>query len=1076
MPGFRPVDTRQSFPELEERILARWQDRDVFRRSLARREGEEVWSFYEGPPTANGRPGSHHVLARVFKDVYPRYRSMCGYRVPRKAGWDCHGLPVELEVEKQLGISSKQEIEEYGIDRFNARCRESVFAYVEEWNRLTERIGFWIDLDDPYVTLEDDYIESVWWSLRQLWDKDRLYEGHKVVPYCPRCGTALSSHEVALGYEDVEDPSIYVRFPLLDGAGKETGESLLVWTTTPWTLPGNVAVAVAPGVTYAKARVGGEILVLAEPLLERVLGEGVEVVGRLPGADLVGARYRGPVFSLVDDGPGGSAEGDPAKAFRVLAGEFVTTEDGTGLVHIAPAFGEDDYAVAAEHGIFDPTSHGTLYNPVTPEGRFDRRVNGFAGRFVKDPEVTRALIDDLDRRGLLFREQVYEHAYPHCWRCGTPLLYYAKSSWYVATSQVRDGLLANNERIGWHPEHIKQGRFGKWLENNVDWALSRDRYWGTPLPIWRCASEECEDLFCVGSVAELRERARGKAPDDLHRPYIDDVVLDCRACGGEMRRVESVIDTWYDSGAMPFAQFHYPFENEAEFEERFPADFICEAIDQTRGWFYTLLAESTLLFGTSSYRNCVCLGLILDPEGQKMSKSKGNVVEPWDVISAHGADAFRWYYLTAQQPWSGYRFTVDTVGESVRQFLLTLWNTYSFWALYANAEGLTPADFAQPPTSSFSADRADKDQVSADLDRWALSRLQATVSIVRERMDDFDCTAAGRAIAEYVEELSNWYVRLSRRRFWEGDRAAFATLRHCLLELAALLAPFTPFLADEIHLNLAGGEAEELGEQPDSVHLRDFPVHDPALTDPELEAAMEAVRLTVELGRAARAQAKAKVRQPLRRAVIVANDAERAAISARADLVTAELNVKELDFVSEEADLVSYAVKPNYRSLGPRFGKRMPQVAAAVEALDPIHVAGVMADGGEIGISVDGDEHTIGADEVTLSLQPLEGYEVEAAAGHAVALQLELDDELRREGLAREIVHAVQNARKAAGLDISDRIALGLGGDEELLAAAREHEPYVAGEVLATSVTYDDTETPAVRVDGRDLHIAVTKI
>jgi len=1054
MPGFRPVDTKQSFPELEERMLERWRQREVFKRSLEQREGAELWNFYEGPPTANGRPGSHHVLARVFKDVYPRYRSMCGYRVPRKAGWDCHGLPVEIEVEKQLGISSKQEIEELGIDKFNQRCRESVFEYVEEWNRLTERIGFWIDLDDPYVTLDDDYIESVWWSLKKLWDEDRLYEGHKVVPYCPRCGTALSSHEVAQGYQDVEDPSIYVRFPLLGEDGSEAGESMLVWTTTPWTLPGNVAVAVAPEVTYVKARCREETLILAEPLLARVLGEEVEVLERLPGSELVGRQYKGPVFALDDE---------PANAFRVLAGDFVTTEDGTGLVHIAPAFGEDDYAVAAANDVFDPTDAGTLFNPVNLEGRFDRRVSGFEGRFVKDPEVTKALIADLDARGLLFREQVYEHAYPHCWRCGTPLLYYAKSSWYVATSQVRDRLLANNEEIGWHPEHIKDGRFGKWLENNVDWALSRDRYWGTPLPIWNCTSGDCSERYCAGSVAELRERARGEVPENLHRPYIDEVVLDCERCGGEMHRVKSVIDTWYDSGAMPFAQLHYPFENEELFKERFPADFICEAIDQTRGWFYTLLAESTLLFDTSSYRNCVCLGLILDPEGQKMSKSKGNVVEPWDVISAHGADAFRWYYLTAQQPWSGYRFSVDTVGESVRQFLLTLWNTYSFWVLYANAEDLGPADFDGVP------------QPGNDLDRWALSKLQSTVVTVRERMDEFDCTAAGRAISEYIEELSNWYVRLSRRRFWDGDRAAFATLRHCLLEVSALLAPFTPFLADEIHLNLAGGESEALGDGHDSVHLRDFPEADPELADPELEAAMEAVRLTVELGRAARAQAKAKVRQPLRRAVIVANDAERAAIEARAELVTSELNVKELDFVSEEADLVSYAVKPNYRSLGPRFGKRMPQVAAAVEALDPVHVAKTMAEGGEVGISIDGDDHTIAADEVTLALQPLEGYEVEAEAGHAVALQLELDDELRREGLAREIVHAVQNARKAAGLDISDRIDLALDGDEELIAAAHEHEPYIAGEVLATSIAYDADAGPAVRVDGRDLHIGVTK-
>jgi isoleucyl-tRNA synthetase len=1067
MSGFRPVDPQQPFPELEERVLARWRERDVFQRSLANREGAEVWSFYEGPPTANGRPGSHHVLSRVFKDVYPRYRTMCGYRVPRKAGWDCHGLPVELEVEKELGIGSKQEIEEYGIAEFNRRCRESVFEYVEEWNRLTERIGFWIDLDDPYVTLDDHYIESVWWSLRKLWDDGRLYEGHKVVPYCPRCGTALSSHEVALGYQDVSDPSIYVRFPLLGDDGSEAGESLLVWTTTPWTLPGNEAVAVAPDVTYVRAHVDGETLILAEALVEKVLGEAAEISERFPGRDLVGRSYKGPVFALSDREPGG---------FPVIGGEFVTTEDGTGLVHIAPAFGEDDYGVAAAFGLFDPTEHDSLYNPVKPDGRFDERVAGFAGEFVKDPQVTRRLIDSLAERGLLFREQVYEHSYPHCWRCGTPLLYYAKSSWYVSTSAAREQLLANNERIGWHPEHIKHGRFGKWLENNVDWALSRDRYWGTPLPIWECAADGCDGRFCAGSVAELRERAGGEVPADLHRPYIDEVTVKCEQCGGEMRRVESVIDTWYDSGAMPFAQFHYPFENEGLFEERFPADFICEAIDQTRGWFYTLLAESTLLFDTSSYRNCVCLGLILDPEGQKMSKSKGNVVEPWDVIAAHGADAFRWYYLTAQQPWSGYRFSVDTVGESVRQFMLTLWNTYSFWVLYANAENLGPQDFPNPSRGSLFKEEAKKEPRDLDdLDRWALSRLQATVTSVTEFMDGFDCTAAGREIAAFVEELSNWYVRLSRRRFWGGDRAAFATLRHCLLETAALLAPFTPFLADEIHLNLAGGEGEELEELPDSVHLRDFPQPDATLADPSLEAAMRAVRLTVELGRAARAQAKAKMRQPLRRAVIVASDAEREAISARADLVKAELNVKELDFVSEEAELVSYAVKPNYRSLGPRFGKRMPQVAAAVEALDPVHVARVMSEGGEVGINIDGDEHALGADEVTLSLQPLDGYEVEAEAGHAVALQLELDDELRREGLAREIVHAVQNARKEAGLEITDRITLSLSGDDELIEAAKEHQPYISGEVLATSVAYDGAEGTSAILDGHELRITIAR-
>jgi isoleucyl-tRNA synthetase len=1077
MPGFAPVDPKQDFPALEERALERWREQDLFARSLAERADAPIWSFYEGPPTANGRPGSHHVLARVFKDIYPRYRTMCGYRVPRKAGWDCHGLPVELEVEKQLGISSKGEIEEFGIAEFNQRCRESVFEYVEEWNRLTERIAFWVDLDDPYVTLEDRYIESVWWSLRQLWDKGKLYEGHKVVPYCPRDGTPLSSHEVAQGYQDVVDASIYVRLPLL---GAED-EYLLIWTTTPWTLPGNAAVAVNPKVTYVRARLGDEVLVVAKDLVGKVLGEEAEVLEELPGEALVGRSYEGPVFDLADRDRDG---------FPVIAGDFVTTEDGTGLVHTAPPFGEDDYRVGAEAGIFDPTVASTLYNPVRPDGTFDDRVIGFAGEFVKGSETTRRLIDDLDRRGLLFREQAYEHAYPHCWRCGTPLLYYATSSWYVGTSSARDQLLANNETIGWHPEHVKHGRFGKWLENNVDWALSRNRYWGTPLPIWSCTGEDCNSVTCIGSVEELKERSGGEVPEDLHRPYIDEVHLRCEDCGGQMHRVSSVIDTWYDSGAMPFAQFHYPFEGKEEFEERFPADYICEAQDQTRGWFYTLLAESTLLFDQSSFKNCVCLGLILDPEGQKMSKSKGNVVDPWDVLAAHGADAFRWYYLTTQQPWAGYRFSLETVGESVRQFMLTLWNTYSFWVLYANAEGLDLDSFR----GSFSGQGTDNeprsdDDALTDLDRWALSRLQATVATVRERMDDFDCTTAGRAIAEFVEELSNWYLRLSRARFWEGDRAAFWTLRECLLETSKMLAPFTPFLADEIYRNLVGGAAGSFAEAADSVHLADFPQADEARLDPDLEAAMAAAQRTVRLGHAARSAAKMKVRQPLRRAVVVANEAERAAIEELSDLVTAELNVHELDFVSEEGELVKYTVKPNYRALGPRFGKRMPQVAAAVAALDPARVASTVAAGGEVGISIDGTDHSLGGEDLTMALAPLEGYEVEAEAGHAVALQLEIDEELRREGLAREIVRTVQNARKEAGLEITDRIALGLGGDAELLEVAREHQSYIAGETLAESVALiANTDGGTVvlgstgdagsvaTIDGHELRVSVSPV
>ncbi|MGZ5311700.1 MAG: isoleucine--tRNA ligase [Solirubrobacterales bacterium] len=1068
MPGFSAVNPKQSFPRLEEEVLERWRERDVFARSVEKHSRESLWSFYEGPPTANGRPGSHHVLSRVFKDIYPRYRTMTGHHVPRKAGWDCHGLPVELEVEKELGISSKAEIEEYGIAEFNARCRESVFRYVEEWNRLTERIGFWIDLDDPYVTMEDDYIESGWWALRRMWDDGRLYEGHKVVPYCPRCGTALSSHEVALGYHDVEDLSVYVKLPIrevppsdqIPESPLEPGDLLLVWTTTPWTLISNAAVAAGAEIEYVRARGGekgggpGEVFVLARDRVEAVLGEGAEILAHFPGEALAGTSYDPPFGYVTDYGPRGHT---------VLLGDFVTTEDGTGLVHTAVAFGEDDFRLGEQYGI-------TLQNPVTLEGTFDERVTEFAGRKVKeaDPDIVAAL----EATGKVLRAEPYLHAYPHCWRCDTPLLYYAKASWYIATTQVKDRMLAENERIGWHPEHIRHGRFGKWLENNVDWALSRDRYWGTPLPIWECGEADCEERFCAGSREELRERG-GEVPEDLHRPYIDEVVLECprEGCGGEMRRVPAVIDAWFDSGAMPFAQFHYPFENEELFAERFPADYICEAIDQTRGWFYTQLAESVLLFDQTNFLNCVCLGLILDPEGQKMSKSRGNVVDPWEVIERHGADAFRWYYFTSQQPWAGYRFSVDTVGEAVRQFLLTLWNTYSFWVLYANTEGIGVEQLEAFDLASI----GDEAGPAGELDRWALSRLQATVASVREHMDGFDCTSAGREITAYVDELSNWYVRLGRRRFWDGDVAAFATLRHCLLETTKLLAPFTPFLADAIYTNLAGGEAGELGDRPDSVHLADFPEPDEALADPQLEAGMEAVRRTVELGRAARAHSKVKVRQPLRKAVIVASSEERPEIERLSELVASELNVKELEFVAEESDLVAYRVKPNFRALGPRFGKQMPQAKAAIESLDAADVSNALDAGEEVGVSVDGRDHTLGPDDLTLVMEPLEGYQVEAEAGHAVALALELDDQLRAEGWAREIVHAVQNARKSAGLDVSDRIELRLGGDHDLIAAARAHEPYISGETLASSVAYEADGAESTTVEGRELLIAVTR-
>ncbi len=1119
----REVDPGQELPALEREVLERWRERDVFARSLRARADAEQWVFYEGPPTANGPPGSHHVLSRVFKDIYPRYKTMRGYRVERKGGWDCHGLPVEIAVERELGIKSKAEVEEYGIGEFNARCRESVFTYLEEWNKLTERIGFWLDLDDAYRTLDESYIESVWWALARIDARGLLYEGRKVVPYCPRCETTLSSHEVALGYRDVVDESVFLKLRVSGGE-----ERLLVWTTTPWTLPGNVAVAVSPTAVYAKVRVENDYLVLAEARVVPVLGEASEIVERFTGLELVEryGSYEGPIFDV-------SAPGD----LPVLADEFVTTEDGTGIVHLAPAFGEDDYRVSAAAGLFDPARPETLPNPVRPDGTFDRRVRSYEGRsydgrFVKDPAVTAELIEDLRKRDLLLRVQGYEHSYPHCWRCGTPLLYYAKPSWYIATTKLRDELIAANETVDWHPPRVKEGRFGDWLKNNVDWALSRERYWGTPLPVWRCSAGH---THVVGSFAELQQRA-GAGLDDHHRPYVDEIAFACphpadavtaegavadvavadeatasgvvavgaeRACGEPMRRVPEVIDVWFDSGAMPFAQHHYPFEHGDRFAEHFPADFICEAQDQTRGWFYSLLAVATLLGQEkpfdyqAPYRNVVCLGLILDEDGQKMSKSKGNTVEPWRVLDKYGADAFRWYFFTAKQPWDGYRFSEETIGEGVRLFLKQLWSTYYFYALYAHAsasglgEAVTSANGTSDTTgTNDTTDGGARSTVEAlkpsgvaasaeDLDRWALSRTAGTAELVAERLDAYDATSAGRAIAGLVDELSNWYVRRSRRRFWDSDPAAFATLRTCLLTVAKLLAPFCPFIADEIYDNLDGELA--------SVHLCDFPAGEglPA-RDEGLEQAMALARETVRLGLGARGKAKIKVRQPLAEAVVVADGREREAIERLADVVREELNVRRVRFVAAAAELSEYEVKANYRTLGPLFGKDMPRAAEAIAALDPARVAAAVREGENgIGIAVGGREHTLSADDVILTMKAPAGYSVEREGAHAVALELAIDDDLRDEGRAREIVHTVQNARKHAGLEVEDRIALSLAGAPALMQAIAAHRDYVAGETLAVELHLgDDAATPAAdavyseqaEIDGLTLTIGLCPI
>jgi isoleucyl-tRNA synthetase len=908
-----------------------------------------------------------------------------------------------------------------------------VFEFLEEWNRLTERIGFWLDLDNAYRTLDNDYIESVWWALKTIHEKGLLYERLKVVPYCTRDGTTLSSHELGQpgAYRDVVDPSVFVRLPVTDGnEAAHPGDNLLIWTTTPWTLVSNAAVAVDPDLTYVRAQIGDEVAIVAEALVDRVLGEHAQVLTTFKGRALEGVGYEAPFAFIPKEAYG-------PRGHTVLLGDFVTAKDGTGLVHTAIAFGEDDFRLGEQYGL-------TVVNPVRLDGTYDERIGPYAGRWVKDADAD--LVEDLRASGKLLRSESYEHSYPHCWRCGTPLLYYAKPSWYIATSQIKDRLLASNESVNWHPEHVKHGRFGNWLENNVDWALSRERYWGTPLPVWRCANDH---IRVIGSFAELTELS-GVTLSDPHRPFVDEVAFPCAECSAEMRRVPEVIDVWFDSGSMPFAQYHAPHSGEEHFRDRFPADFICEALDQTRGWFYSLLAVSTLLFERSSYRNVLCLGLILDEEGRKMSKSLGNVVVPWEVIDRYGADAFRWYFFTSKNPWDGYRFSLETIGESVRQFMLQLWNTYGFYVLYANANQVPPSN---PDASA-----------ETELDRWALSRLHATTELVRDRLDAFDATGAGREIAEYVDELSNWYVRRSRRRFWEGDAVAFTTLWTCLTTVAKLLAPFTPFLADEIYDNLDGAEL--------SVHLCDFP--EPGERDQPLEAAMVVARETVRLGLAARGQAKLKVRQPLRAAVVVATGVERDAIERMASIVREELNVRELRFVSEADELGEVEIKPNYRALGPRFGKQMPTVAAAVGGLDPAHVTAALREGRPVAINIGGQDHELVAEDLLVSMRPLAGYQVEREGSHAVALELEIDDELRVDGWAREIVHAVQAARRAAGLEITDRIALTLAGDDALIGAARTHQEYIAGETLAVEVSYESLDgAEPVKIDGLSLQVGV---
>ena len=1039
---YRAVPPQVDLPALEREILTFWRENGTFAASLAATVGAPRWTFYEGPPTANGKPGTHTIEARVFKDVFPRFKTMQGFRVDRKAGWDCQGLHVEVGVEKELGVSGKQQIEAYGIAEFNAKCRESVQRSTGLFEEMTERMGYWVDTANAYRTMDPSYIESVWWSLQKIFDAGLLYEAHRISPYCPRCETALSDHELGQpgGYETVVDPSVYVRFPLT--SGPFAGEAaLLVWTTTPWTLVSNTAVAVSPDVTYVAASNGSETLVVAEALIASALGDDWTVQSRFTGRDMERWTYQRP-FELVtfpegrdehspqgrdEHSPEGRDEHSPVEAHFVVLADYVTTDDGSGLVHQSPAFGADDMEVCRAYGL-------PVVNPVRRDGHFEDALPLVGGQFFKHADAD--LVTDLEHRGLMFRHVAYEHSYPHCWRCHTPLMYYALPAWYIRTTAVKTQLIAENDKTSWYPETIKHGRFGDWLEHNVDWSLSRTRYWGTPLPIWRCGDDH---LTCVGSLAELGELAgEDLSALDPHRPYVDDVVFACPSCEGQARRVPEVIDAWYDSGSMPFAQWGYPYllGSEDEFERAYPAQFISEAIDQTRGWFYSLMAIGTLVFGRSSYENVVCLGLLLAEDGRKMSKHLGNILEPMPLMDEHGADAVRWFMAAAGSPWAARRVGHGTLQEIVRKVLLTLWNTVSFHALYAHANDWTPGVATRPV-----AERP-------ALDRWLTSRRHRLVREVTAAMEVFDTQRAGTLLATFIDDLSNWYVRRSRRRFWDGDDAALSTLHETLDVLVRLLAPLTPFMTERVWQDIVRSVDPTA---PASVHLAEWPSYDDAAVDPELDRGMALTRRLVELGRSARAEGKVKTRQPLRRALIPSSAFAQLTDELRAE-IAAELNVESVESLGSTGELVDHTAKGNFRNLGRRFGSRTPHVAAAIAAADAAELAENLASKGHATIEFEGGTE-ISVDDVIIAERPREGWSVVNEHGETVALDLHLSPHLKRAGRAREIIRTVQEARKSDGLDVSDRVSLSWYAEGETADVLRDQAEVIAGEVLAVDVS-----------------------
>ncbi|MBR3163442.1 MAG: isoleucine--tRNA ligase [Clostridia bacterium] len=1043
---YKKVELPNGFVGMEKDVARMWKDKNIIKKNFDMNKGKRYFTFYDGPPTANGMPHVGHIETRVMKDIIPRYKVMKGYQVIRKAGWDTHGLPVELEIEKQLGISGKEQIEEYGVEKFVKKCKESVFTYVSTWEKMTNQVGFWVDMDNPYVTYHNNYIESVWWALKQMWEKGLLYEGHKVMPYCPRCGTALSSHEVAQGYKDVKDLTCIAKF-------KVVGENkyILAWTTTPWTLPSNLALCINKAYTYVevKANVGTdeepqyENYILAKDLIEAVLKETpYEIVKEFPGTELLGTKYEQLMpFAKVD-----------GKAFVVIHGDYVNLEDGTGIVHIAPAYGEDDSLVSKQNGI-------AFVNLVDKSGKFVEDVKPWAGRFVKDCDQD--IVKWLKEENKLFSSEKHMHSYPHCWRCDTPLLYYPKESWFVAMSKLRDELVSNNNKVNWYPDTIRTGRFGKFLENVIDWGISRDRYWGTPLPVWQC---ECGHQECIGSIKELKEKAVD-CPDDieLHKPYIDEVHLKCPKCGKEMTRFKEVIDCWFDSGSMPFAQWHYPFENKEMFKENFPAQFISEAVDQTRGWFYTLTAIGTALFGKTPFENCIVLGHVLDGKGQKMSKSKKNGVDPFTLLDTVGADATRWHFYTCSSPWLPTRLSLENVEETQRKFLSTLWNVYSFYVLYGEIDKFNPLEYKE-----FKSDHI--------MDKWIISKLNTLVKEIDQKLEHYDITSAAIQIGEFTDELSNWYVRRNRERFWseiltDDKIGAYVTLYKVLTTLIKVSAPFVPFMTDEIYQNLVAGIDKDA---PESVHLCLWPDVDESVIDKKLEEEMSLAYKIVKLGRGARNTANIKNRQPLSKMLISVDTLP----EYYSDVVKEELNVKEVILGSEMSEYVHFEIKPNLPVLGKEYGKLIPQIRNEISKMNQMDLANKVKSGEIEYIDIDGTEIGLDQENLLVTMQGRDGYAFNGEGEIGVVLDTAITPELKEEGYLREILSKVQNMRKDKGFEVLDRINLYVSGNTTLEDVTKKYAATIKRDTLAEKIIYNEERTSYTecKINGENLKIDVEVI